>query len=347
MPWRFLTATFPPGIKNQFEEELVLTNPIPTYIRFRTNRVNVRYSVIQVKMQTEIQAAIESALRTNKGNEKVLIFCPSVREVRALRKSLDCCMYYLKYDEKEKSLKDWKEGLHRTMVASSALGAGMDVDAIGTVIHIGKTYGCSCFVQESGRGGREGQPYDSITILERSILERLEGTDMRLLTPEDRALTEFLTTKHCRCKLLSRFQDGEEHESGYVSLNAALCDNCKNSTQLTATQKWALDAESELAQKRQRHELYDRRSKEVAQHIQEDAMLVEYIQSLVGHLKGRCSVCWAMDHDEESRSHTEEECHLVETLGWGQESIPFAINCHGHMVRVRCRLLCVDAGFCV
>ena len=78
------------------------------------------------------------------------------------------------------------------------------------------------------------------------------------MTLEDGALMAFIMTKDCRRRPLSRFQDGDPFEADCVSLNAELCDNCKNRAHLTVAQKRTLKAESKQVQKRQRTEVYDR-----------------------------------------------------------------------------------------
>src|SRR5436190_9223760 len=98
------------------------------------------------------------------------------------------------------------------MVTTSALGAGMNISGVVIVLNLGKTFGCTSFLQESGRGGREGEMFKSIAIMDEMNYRRLQSANFRLLTPEDAALTEFITTKGCRQKPLSRYEDGPEYE---------------------------------------------------------------------------------------------------------------------------------------
>ena len=43
------------------------------------------------------------------------------------------------------------------------------------------------------------------------------------------------------------------------------------------------------------------------------------MKSLRVRLCGRCSICWAMNHDDESKSHVEENCEIKElsVCGYG------------------------------
>ena len=92
MPWIFLTIIFPPSIKCRFEDELMLTNLVPTYIRATTNRINAQYSVVKVKENKVIEKVMElasSAAQDLAIGEKILIFCSSVDEVKWIGESID------------------------------------------------------------------------------------------------------------------------------------------------------------------------------------------------------------------------------------------------------------------
>lgn len=329
VPWIFLTATFPPCIKGRFEDELLLTNPVPTYIRERTNRLNARYSVIKVGenkvMEKGMELANEIAGDLAVG-EKILIFCRTVNDVKWIGESLKCCMYYAKSDSKKACLEDWENGRHKIMVTTSALGAGMNISNVAVVIHLGKTFGCTSFVQESGRGGREGSMFKSITIIDEPTYRRLQGVDYRLLTPEDAALTKFITCSGCRRLALSGYLDGGEYSMDCKSLEAEPCDNCMRGNNVSIGQKRRLEVELESSGKRARLEVYSRRSGLVSEWEVNDGLLIEYIKGVRSRLENRCSICWAMDRDEESRCHVESECGIMNMFGWGGEGICFVDN---------------------
>ena len=329
VPWRFLTATFPPSMKCRFEDELMLTNPVPTYIRASTNRLNARYSVVRAaenKAETKVIEIACERVKDLRSGQKILIFCRSVKEVKSIGESLKCCVYYSKSDLKKVSLEEWEGGGNKIMAATSALSVGMNIPGVVMVIHLGKTFGCTSFVQESGRGGREGQMFESITVIDEVSYRQLQAANLRLLTPEDAALTEFNTTEGCRRKPLSRHQDGPEHEADCASLDAEPCDNCVAAKNLSRSQKRKLEFEQEEREKRARMELYDRRTEAVRQSTQEETLLIEYMKNLRVRLRGRCSICWAMNHDDESKGHVEDDCDIMSLFGWGAEHVPFSKN---------------------
>ena len=329
VPWIFLTATFPPCIKCRFEDELLLTNPVPTYIRETTNRLNARYSVIKVGENKVMEKGMELANEIAKDlgiGEKILIFCRTVNDVKWIGESLKCCMYYAKSDSKKTCLEDWENGRHKIMVTTSALGAGMNISNVAVVMHLGKTFGCTSFVQESGRGGREGSMFKSITIIDEVTYRRLQGVDYRLLTPEDAALTKFITCSDCRRLVLSEYLDGEEYSMDCKSLEGEPCDNCMRGNNVSVGQKRRLEVELESAEKRGRMESYSRRTSLVEEWEISDGLLIEYIKGLRDRLEKRCSICWAMDRDEESRCHIESDCGIMNMFGWGSDGIHFVDN---------------------
>ena len=70
---------------------------------------------------------------------------------------LDCRPYYRASEGKEEALAAWADGEERVIVATTALGTGIDVSGINLVVHLGRPHGIVDFVQEVGRAGRAGE----------------------------------------------------------------------------------------------------------------------------------------------------------------------------------------------
>ncbi|KAL7271177.1 hypothetical protein RUND412_006082 [Rhizina undulata] len=66
---------------------------------------------------------------------------------------------------KAEAFQAWRNGDHKFIVATSALGAGIDIPGVRVIIHINKPGKLIDFVHESGRAGRDGKPSKSIVIL--------------------------------------------------------------------------------------------------------------------------------------------------------------------------------------
>src|SRR5262245_59261518 len=134
----FLTATFPPQLESRFEIEMLLTNPRPTYIRMATYRREIAYSVIV--LDGELQEGVAQLIeRETLGKEdKVLVFGRSVSLCKELSDKLICSVYHSTADDKKEQLQRWADGDTKVMVATTALGAGMDIDRVMVVIHADK-----------------------------------------------------------------------------------------------------------------------------------------------------------------------------------------------------------------
>ena len=89
-------------------------------------------------------------------------------------------------DEKNKRLKQWRDGSVRTMVATNAFGMGIDQPDVRFVIHIQLPESLEHYFQEAGRAGRDGQYAAAIIIYNEhdKILVKKQFVDA-LPTPSD------------------------------------------------------------------------------------------------------------------------------------------------------------------
>lgn len=125
-----------------------------------------------------------------------------------------CRYYHAKLDKKEKEeIEKWffksNDGI---LCATSAYGMGVDKKNIRSVIHYSISSDIASFLQESGRGGRDGKPTLSVTLLGKG----------EILRGDEPFISIFKDSTTCRRKRMLQLMDGElEHCSG--------CDVCDNS----------------------------------------------------------------------------------------------------------------------
>jgi len=151
------------------------------------------------------------------------------------------------------------------VIATSALGTGLDMPGITFVFHAGLPHGMIDFAQESGRGGRAGELVDSLIMVEEGLT--LEGCVSGGWVGLDKgAMVAFVQSKgECRRAIMSRFLDRQAVCCREVE--GANCDQCGE-----GRAEWAA-ANQEVAS--------------------EEAT----VRRILDELAGGCSICWLTRHD--------------------------------------------------
>lgn len=117
------------------------------------------------------QQLVRNALEEWDGNGSVIIYCPTVKEVKRLHKWLKAQgvkagKYHGKQDDKKRAaaLADFLSGEVKIMVATNAFGLGIDKPDVRLVIHAGLPLTIDGYVQEIGRAGRDGKDSKCVLI---------------------------------------------------------------------------------------------------------------------------------------------------------------------------------------
>ena len=244
----YLTATLPPRDEAGFFELMHIPRQQLRLFRDRTTRKNVAYQVQEVEVpapqnsfgwgaeKVGFDAVIHDALSQLVGQKlkeyampaKIIVYCSSIKGAEELGEILGCDVYHRSIDSKDgkfRRLDDWRNardnggaGQGRVIVATNALGLGVDVPDIRVVIHVGKIWALKDYAQESGRAGRDGKRSEAIII--RGIGEG--GDDYSQSTKIGQVdIIEFIDGKICRRVILDQVMDAprvrvgcEEGEEG-------------------------------------------------------------------------------------------------------------------------------------
>jgi superfamily II DNA helicase RecQ len=139
--------------------------------RAPTARTNIAYSVVRVKKERKreeveeiILKAVQQKLRKYKQG-KVVVYSNSVPKVKALAEKLYCQAYHHNAAGKASMLEGFMEGKQQVIVATSALGMGVDVPNIQCIIYIDWPFSLLDYAQESGRARRDGKRSEAIMIV--------------------------------------------------------------------------------------------------------------------------------------------------------------------------------------
>ncbi|KAH7199084.1 P-loop containing nucleoside triphosphate hydrolase protein, partial [Fusarium flagelliforme] len=171
----FLTGTLPPLRQQDFEEAMQLQAPL--YVRASSHRLNVRYSVFRVRNGRgviEVKKLVDGRLQHLSPGEKGVIYCTSHAKYKALARQLGCHYYHAQRDntdahfiaQREQGFRSWVNGETPYIVATAALGTGIDVAGIVHAIHLEAPFSIIDYAQEAGRGGRAGEPVTAEIVVE-------------------------------------------------------------------------------------------------------------------------------------------------------------------------------------
>lgn len=116
--------------------------------------------------------------------------------------------------DREDSLEKWVG----VILATAALGLGINRGDCGLVLHYEAPYSMLDYVQESGRAGRDGSPSCAVLLWNRKPRTK------------DRVMDSYLTTPMCRRRVMFGYMDGDAPDCLSLSQDNILCDNCTAAT---------------------------------------------------------------------------------------------------------------------
>jgi len=225
-----------------------------------------------------------------------------------LSKKIGGKVYYSDHPNKSKNLKEWTEG---AMFGTGALGAGLDVEGILDVFHIGVPYGMIPYIQESGRAGRNQEIVRSMILMADWDYERLENENPDELTDDQKVMREFILSSDCRRKEMGIYLNGIGLTCS--ELGGKLCDNClsKEGNELHR-EKRRRQEETEMNVMQKARKL-EKRGELVKTRGRGEADLENMIEEHLNMLRGGCGACW-MENEWEVGGHSVDECEYLESL---------------------------------
>jgi Helicase conserved C-terminal domain len=280
----FLTATLPPTMQCKFERTMLLEDV--KYIRALTMRREVQFNVevcVDGAIEDEVCLTVESTEMRLNQDERMVVFCKSRKQCEILAERMECDAYHAGISQQEEKFERWKKGERRTIVATGALGTGVDVSGIRRVVFVSTPYGAMDFSQCYGRAGREGEQVNCSVILEEREWNRLQKVDGDTLKPNDRVMREFLVTSECRRKVLSEFMDGDSVECGEI--NGELCDRCMSTKASVNHLKELVELEEANLARR-----------------------IRWMRKLNDRLEGRCAFCFCKGVTDD---HAIDDCSEI------------------------------------
>jgi hypothetical protein len=252
-----------------------------------------------------------------------VIYVRSYATGEIIREAMQCPFYKARADDKGELLQAWMRSCG-WIVATGALGTGINIADIVFVVHIDRPYGLTSFAQQSGRGGRGGEVSDSIVIVR---VQTTSGRRRKEVLSEycveqvdEDAMTEFLQVSGCRRQVMAKYFDGEMEGADCRSTDSILCDwCCVNLRRPTALgyQNEEIrgeynDAVSSEAAPETSREV--RGSQMIAGRLKELAEADELVFQAMDVLKGGCVYCEfdRIDGRAHEQPHPYAECFAAE-----------------------------------
>jgi superfamily II DNA or RNA helicase len=217
-----LTATLSPRDEAALYRVMGWVAGRVTMFRIPTTRKNIRYRVVEsgpASIEDHVCQEV-AAMVARYPTGKVIVYGGTVERVEALGGMLACPVYHAQVaDEADKSkiIRRWiQDG--GVIVATNALGVGLDVPDVRAVVHAGVPHRIRDYAQESGRGGRDGQPSEAVIVVRGGARPPTQGR------PVD-GIEAFVGGSVCRRAVLGEVMDGRVDEASCQPDEEA-CDVC-------------------------------------------------------------------------------------------------------------------------
>lgn len=195
------TATASPTVLSRIAE--ILFKGEAHVVRSEADRQNIHYFVRYAAAKKK-----EALILSRQEDRPLIIFCGTRNRTEEMARELNACFgndfarFYhaglekCEKDEIEKWFFDSEDGV---LCATCAYGMGVDKKNIHTVIHLDPPQTAEAYIQEAGRGGRDGSVAKAI------LLWSPEDSLRTSAFPEgsrEAALRQFAETKDCRRQVL-------------------------------------------------------------------------------------------------------------------------------------------------
>ena len=217
------TATASPKVLERVAE--ILFDGQAHIVRSDSDRQNIHYFVKYAAAKKK-----EALLLAKTEARPMIIFCGTRNNSEDMAYELNACFgpgtarfYHAGMDkpEKDETEKWFYESKNGILCATCAYGMGVDKKDIKTVVHIEASPTAEAYIQEAGRGGRDGSVAKAILIwsLEDSLNYSVFPKGSR-----EAAMREFAETKDCRRQVLLDALGAEKA----VCSGCDLCNDRKN-----------------------------------------------------------------------------------------------------------------------
>lgn len=318
-PFTGLTATLIMDLEEVLKERLCIDNA--QIFRRSTARKTIRYQVKDSKNEVPSVVAIKytQQVRLRPGTRGV-IYVRSYETGGVVSQALECPFYRARAESKGEVLQQWVQGSGGWIVATGALGTGINIEGIVYVIHVGRPYGLTSFVQQSGRGGRSGEVSESIIVtrVESSSGRRRSGimSEYSVEQIDEDAMTEFIQGQGCRRQVLGQYMDGDPDGSSCSQTDSVFCDRCRVRSRARGHIQEASRDEPGIDPREEREVI---KGADIIQgRLGQVQASQEQMVAVMDRLQGDCIYCGLMRRERtRGRAHPYQDCQHAAESGCG------------------------------
>lgn len=229
------TATASPQVLSRVAE--ILFEGQAHIVRSESDRKNILYYVRYAAAKKK-----EALLLARTEQRPMIIFCGTRNKAEDMARELNVCFgnrsaqfYHAGLEKTEKdAIEKWfYDSSDGVLCATCAYGMGVDKKNIKTVVHLEASATAEAYIQEAGRGGRDGSVAKAILLW--SLEDSLNYSVYKAGTREA-ALRDFAETKDCRRQVLLDALGAEQA----VCSGCDLCDARKKEAETGKKIKSAL-----------------------------------------------------------------------------------------------------------
>jgi hypothetical protein len=183
-------------------------------------------------LKEEVREFIKQRVAGFEDWQRAVMYCQTRDQCTSLADMLQCGCFYSQHEGNEKALEGWIKGDHKVIVATGALGMGVDIQGITLVVHFREPYTLIDFSQESGRGGRrQGETVESVVFT--------SPANSGIIHP-DSMVQQYIEASKCRREVLSGYLDGAAVDCS--TSGGLLCDLCQDRQLIAAEGGIVVDA---------------------------------------------------------------------------------------------------------
>jgi len=304
VPVLLLTATLTLEMEPKLQTILGCENM--TVIRQIGERLELKYSVVSLPsegndaedMDIEVARILESRLKEFGDEDRAIVYCLQRKRAEKLTTFLNerlgeevCGTYHAEMPEERRDTvyKSWKDGVFTCVVATSALGAGIDHSSVRLVIHHGHARSMIDLGQETGRGGRDAKPAECITVFWPGMLDTSDWLDEN----ERNEVLNWIRDMGCRRLAIGEYLNG--YGVDCLSLKGVQrCDKCEEACH----DDGELVFDRNVGTRKRSAALLETRE------VRDGADLKEMIAEIRGH----CMTCYFSTSGNKKMTHELHQC---------------------------------------